>query len=451
MSRRLLVPLLVLPVVCVTALCAATDSEEPISRRTLPNGLHLTAVHDPLTDIAAFHLALDLSPADIPQDEAGIREIVQQLVLDELRLALSDDGKLSSIRDAIEAGGSISVSADTEYVEAQASLPSEMLPTALETVADMLFGPQQFTDQQLAAAKAKVVNAYERSLHAAADQTYRLFRRALLGKSPLTQDLSVILTGVAAIRPSDIAACRESFYVPARAYLTVVSPLSDQEMVALVERVFGQYQGGTEAAIVRDVRPLAESAVRVGSGKDLAQASLIIGVPLPPYGTRGFVAGQVAYMLLAGKGGRVSSDPMLRQGFGLILPRAMLEQRPPFEVIPPSPMSVPFIGVHIVANPDYIEDARIQVLGHVGAIRRGEFTDQELQSAKDQLINQYALAGKTYLARAQLVNLNALFGGDPQLASDFPAAVASITADDVVKVAAEQFAHHAIGVQMPAN
>ena len=451
MSRRFLTAVALLLLTSVPALNADAAQQDLITQKTLPNGLHLSVVHDPVTDIAAYHLALELSSADFPEQQAGITEIIQQLMLDRLKVAVAEQGKLSNIYDAISAGGSAAIGADDEYVEAQASLPSELLPQALQATGELFFGPQQFTDEQLADAKASIVSGYEGSLNAVGQQTFRLFRRALLGKSPLAYDVSTILTGIAGITTSDVASCRARAYVPSRAYLTVVSVLPTEEVIAVVEQAFEDYKAAGEAHVTRAVSPPAESVVRVGSGEGMAWASLIVGVPLPPYGTRGFTAGQVAYMLLAGTDGRLTGDQMLQRGFGLMLPRRLYEEQPPFQIIAPGPMSMPVIAVHIVANPAFIEDARVQVLGHIEAIRRGQFSEQELQAAKDQLINQYALAYETYLSRAQLINLNALFGGDPQLNGNFPTVLASISADEVVKAAEEYFTHHAIGVQMPAN
>ncbi len=451
MSRRFLTTVALLGLIIAPALKVQAAEQDLVTRRTLANGLHLSVVVDPLTDLAACHLALDISAADFPEQQAGITEIIQQLMLDKLRARVTASGELAEIYDAVSAGGSFAVGADDEYVEAQAALPCELLSEALQTTGDLFFGSQEFTDEQLGEAKAAIVKTYEGSLNAVGQRTFRLFRRALLGKSPLAYDVSTILTGIAGVTTKDISGCRARLYVPSRAYLTVVSALPAERVIAIAEQAFGDYPGTAEAHVRRAMSRPAASVVRVGSGEGMAHASLIIGVPLAPYGTREFAAGQVAYMLLAGRDGRLTSDQMLQRGFGLMLPRSLYEEQPAFQVIPPGPMSVPVIAVHVVANPAFIEDARLQVLGHVEAIRQGQFSEEELQAAKDQLTNQYALAYNTYLSRAQLINLNALFGGDPQLNGDFPELIASISAEEVVKAAQKYFAYHAIGVQMPAN
>ncbi len=455
-SRQVLI--LALPILLITAVCTARApaadnvANAHISRHDLPNGLHVTAAADPLTDIAAFDLALDISVLDVDEDKAGIRQLIQQLLLDQLRAAVAEEPQLAGLSAAVKGGGTLAVSCEDEYVGARASLPSNLLPLALRTFADLFFAPHEFTSQQLADAKSKVISAYERSLGNVGEDTYRLFRRAFWGKSPLADDTSTILAGIAATSSDDIATCLKRLYVPSRAYLCVVSPSPPEQIAPLIEEAFGSYEAGAGTVAPRIVNLPTSSVVRVGSGKDMAQAAVLLGVPLPPYGTRGFVAGQIAYVLLGGAQGRLTQDRMMQRGFfGLMLPRRVYEKRPPFKVVAPRPGAMPFMGVYVAADPRYIEDARAQVLSHIEAIRRGDFSEQDLQAAKDQLVNEYALACDKYAAHAEFLNINALFGAEPGLNADFAALVETVSADDVTKVAQKYFAHHAIGVQMPAN
>ena len=454
-SRQVLIRvfpiLLVSAVWSVRASVADNAANGPISRHDLANGLHVTVAADPLTDIAAFDLALDISVLDIDEDKAGIRQLVQQLLLDRLRTAVREEPQLAGLSDAVKGGGSLAISCEDEYVGARASVPSKLLPVALRTFADLFFAPHEFSSEELADAKSKVVSAYERSLGNVGEDTYSLFRRALWGKSALADDTSTVLAGIAAGSVDDVAACLKRLYVPSRACLCVVSPLPAEETVPLIEEVFGQYEAGSQTVAPRIVNLPIDSVVRVGTGKDMVQAALLLGVPLPPYGTRGFVAGQLAYMLLGGAQGRLTEDPMMQRGFGLMLPRSLYEKQPPFKVIAPMPGTMPFMGVYVAADPRYIEDARVQVLSHIEAIRRGDFTEEDLRAAKDQLVNSHALASDKYASHAKFLNINALFGAEPGLSADFAALVETVSAEDVTKVAQEYFAHHAIGVQMPAN
>ncbi len=454
-SRRVLIwglPILLLTAACgVPAPAAENAAKQFISQHDLPNGLHLTVAEDPLTDIAALDLVLDVSALDIDEDKAGIRQLIQQLSLDRLRAAVAQEAQLAGLSDAVKSGGSLAISCEDEYVGARASLPSNLLPVVLRTFADLFFAPQQFTAEELADAKSQVIGAYERSLNNAGEDTFRLFRRAFWGSSALADDTSTVLAGIASASSADITACLERLYVPSRAYLCVVSPSPAEQITPLVEEIFGQYKAGAQTVAPRIVNLPTSSVVRVGSGKDMQHAAVLLGVPLPPYGTRGFMAGQLAYILLGGAQGRLTEDRMMQRGFGLMLPQALYETSPPFKVIAPRPGTIPFIAVYVVADPLHIEDARVQVLSHIQAIRRGDFSEEYLQAAKDQLVNEYALTCDKYGSHAEFLNVNALFGAEPRLNADFAALVETVSAEDVTKVAQEYFANHAIGVQMPAN
>lgn len=450
MPQRIVALFAALLIVMTAGLCSAAG-EARVTTRTLPNGMRVTVTEDRLTDIAAFHLALIVSPADTPEDKAGARELIQQLMLNRLRSAIKPDGELSEIAEAIAADATLAVSSEAEYVEARVAVPTAMLPTALDAIAEAFFADTEYSDDEVATARDQLVEAFGRAAASVTDRTYRLFRRALLGKSPLAEDIATALAGIATMSTDDVHALRRDLYTPARCSIALVTPLADDEAEAAVAKAFGGY--GTPSAPVRiaDVKPATESAVRVAEGADMALASMVVGVPLPGYGTRDFVAGQVAFMLLGGKGGRLVSDTRLSRGMGLALPKSVYEQQPAIEMVAPGPMSVPFLGAHIVANPAFVEDVRQVVLTHIAAVAAGQFTREELARARDQLANQYAVAYDSYSARAQFINLNAVFSGNAGLYAELPKLVDTITAEDVTRVTREYFATHAIGLQLPAS
>ncbi len=450
MSQRI-IALCAVILVAVTATVAAAGEQARVSTETLPNGMRVTVAHDALTDIAAFHLALTVSPADIPPDKAGAREIIQQVTLNRLRATVKPGAELADIAEAISARATFAISSEAEYVEARVAVPTDLLPTALEAVAEAFFAETEYTQQEIDEAREQLVSAFGRAAASVTDRTYRLFRRALLGSSPLAEDIPAVLAGISGMSPQDVRDLRHSLYVPARCSITLVTPLPDAEARERAARAFSGHGAPAEPVALAAARPAPRADVRVADGTDMALASIVIGVPLPAYGSRDFVAAQVAFMILGGEGGRIVSDTRLSRGMGLALPKSVYEQQPAIEMIAPGPMSVPFLGAHVVANPAYIEDVRIAVLRHIAAIEAGKFSEDELRRARDQLANQYAVAYDTYSARAQFINLNAVFGGDAALYAELPKLVDTITADDVSRVAREHFKTHAIGIQMPAN
>lgn len=444
-----------IPVIAVAAgmlvVCLSPVFGAKVHQTTLDNGMDVYIVQDALTDITGAHIALDISMADIPQKKTGIRSLIQQLLIDRLNEQVAVDGPRAELGEAIRGGGDIRISAETEFVQAGFSVPSDDTQAALEAFADLFFDNVSFSSESIAAAKETVIKDIESSLDQASFRTYQLFLDALYGKGPLNPDMAARLTGLGALTGTDIVSCRRTLYTPERGYLTVVSSLPVDTVKDMVTAAFAGYErGSANAPKVMPGIPDA-SRVEIGESGDLKHASMFIGVPLPPYGTRKFTAGQIAYLMLAGEGGRISDDEMVKRGFGLMLPERIYEKQPPFEMISPSPMSTPFIAVHIIANPRNVEDARRQVLGHMLAIARGRFDRMEFEQARDQLLNQFARATETYEGRAQLVNLNALFGGDPASVGEFVSYISTISRDEVEAVAAEYFRHHAIGIQMPGD
>jgi len=118
---------------------ADADSATSIADHTLPNGMRVTLVTDPLTDLAAFHLAIETAVPHEPPELAALPELIQQLLLDRLRTRIVDGNQIAGLSDALVAGASVALSAGDRYVEAEASLPASLLPAVLTTVGELFF------------------------------------------------------------------------------------------------------------------------------------------------------------------------------------------------------------------------------------------------------------------------------------------------------------------------
>jgi predicted Zn-dependent peptidase len=195
--------------------------------------------------------------------------------------------------------------------------------------------------------------------------------------------------------------------------------------------------------------PLPEdSVVAVGSSEDLGQASMIVGVPLPAFGTDGYVVGDLVAELLRGPAGRLERDRALLQALGLAIPSRILAEHYPVKALSVPVSRQPFLAVHALCSPSAIERTRRGLLRQLLALRTQSVTDEEMARARKRLTNKEALEyASPAKAALHLCRYEALGGSG---ASQHDAErVAAITKEDLTQLALEQFGRHAIGVQMP--
>ncbi|MBD3292037.1 MAG: hypothetical protein GF393_03875 [Armatimonadia bacterium] len=441
MRRTLTCGLIALVVTTIAAHAA------PVSRTLLDNGLTVLAVQSNHIEVAGIAVVIEASGVHETDETLGSRALIQQMISISSHNAVSED--LDPISGAIRHGTTgIAVNTNWDFVEGTFTVAVEELDSGLALVSNEIF-EVELTQERLDQARELVQRSIDAAAQSPVQSTFDLFRQALYGDSPMARPQQGTAESLADITLEDLQEFHDRLYVPANAWVAVVSPLPVEDAAAAVRRVLGALDASPPPDAPEMTGLPDGSNVEVGDSADLVQASLAVGVPLPSYGDPDFVAAEVIAALLEGRGGRLRRDLGLLQGLGLSLPTRLLEEHYPISVLGVPPAHHPYLAVHVLAGPRSIERARVGVLRHLMALRSGSVTDAELARAKSRVINAHRLSsqnpgdGALYLARRALFGLE---GGDEAVA-----AAEAVTAEDLTAVATEYFDRHAIGVQMPGT
>lgn len=432
----------------IAVLAATTAQAMPLSRTILDNGLTVLAVQSNHVEVAGIAVVIEVSGADETDANRGSRALLQQMMSISSHNAVSED--LNPISSIIRAGSAgLGVNTNWDFVEATFTVAMEELSSGLELVADEVF-EVSLTQKDLDQARALVERSLDASAQSPVQTTFDLFRMALYGDTAMGKPQQGDAASLAQVDLQALQQFRDTYYVPANAWLCIVSPAPVQEATASIAGAFGRFAASPAPATNMMEPDLPkDSRVEVGDSPDLIQASMAIGVPLPSYGDPSFTAAQVIAELLGGPGGRLRRDLGLLQSLGLSLPTRLLDEHYPISILRIPPAHHPYLAVHVLAGPRSIERARSGILRHLLALRSGSVTEDELQRAKARVINSHRLDTQTPAEAALYLARRALFGlGD---ADQAVAAVEAVTAEDLTAIANEYFGRHAIGIQMPGS
>ena len=419
----------------------------PVTRAVLENGLTVLAVQSDVAPMAGVAVVIRASVGDEPGELAGARALLQQMVVIDHQHRINE--RMSPISAIVERQMSgLSVNTDWDFVEMGFAAVPEELSEGLDVLAEAAFD-FELTESTFERAAQLVARAHDLSHQSPVQSTFDLFRSAFYGKNPMGRGLYGDPGQFDGMDLARLQSFRDAYYVPANAYLCVVSPLPAGEAIALVRRGFGDFPAATVPMPGDLPEPPVDSRVEVGESPDLAQASMVIGVPLPGYGDPQFHAGEMIGALLEGRGGRLRRDLGLLQGLGLSIPTRLLEQHYPLQAISPPIAHRPYLAVHALSSPRQVERVRTGLLRHLMALREGAVTEAELERAKRRVINSHRHATRTPAEAALYLARRAMFGlGD---ADEAVAAIEELTPEDLSAVARDYFDRHAIGVQMPAT
>ncbi|MFP4250185.1 MAG: M16 family metallopeptidase [Armatimonadota bacterium] len=429
----------------IALLAGATAQAAPVSRTVLDNGLTVLAVQSDHIEVAGIAVVIEAAGTHETDANRGSRALIQQMISVSSHEAVTETLTPTSgiIRSTSPALG---VNTNWDSVEATYTVAVEELDAGLRLVSDEVF-EVELTQDTLDHARELVAQTWDASRRSPVQTTFDLFRDALYGDTPMARPQQGDPETVAEIELASLQQFRDEHYVPANAWLTVVSPLPAEESIGAVEAAFGELAATPPPPAETEIELPDESQVEVGDSADLAQASMVVGVPLPSYGDSRFPAAEVITELLEGRGGRLRRDLGLLQALGLSLPSRLLDEHYPVSVLEPPPAHHPYLAVHVLAGPRSIERARTGVLRHLLALRSGSVTEAELERAKARAVNAHRLNTQSPADAALYLARRALFGLGG--ADEAVAAVEAVTAEDLNAVADEYFDRHAVGVQMP--
>ena len=447
--RRML-PLVVLPLLL---LAAAASAAPDATRVTLPNGLAVIAIHDDSSAIAAFHLAVRVNPLALPENRSGVVALSQQVAQMSLKRLYAQPQWAALGEDITNTRAAFSLNTEADYCEVRGQLAADSLPAALKLAAQAQFGRQECTPEQVAAAKDILSNEIADSADNVVEATFYRFLRAYYGnQSPLAQPVEGTADALLALSAPDVNNFRATFIGPNNASLCVIGPQPTQRLLAFTRDAFdGCDRATTTLPKFAPAAPASDSRISVASLPRWRGVSLMVGVPVPTYGTTDFLRAQLIFTLLDGDQGRVARDQELAGGFGLNQLINRKEDEPAVTVLAPMPMPQPFLIMHMMTIPRLMEDGRSALLGHFLAFGARPPEAAELAAAKTRLINAYAAMALSRLNFAKTVNCYEVYGQDYKRVWEADKDINAINGEDLQALARQWFGAHSVGLIMPGD
>lgn len=441
-SARLAHCLVALFAVCPCALAAHETT-------VLPNGMTVVAVQAATSDVCGVHLSLRIGPERVPAHKAGLRALTQQVILGHIRNRMNASDDLIPLRLEGTQGAAFSVETEWDHVEFVASVTSHRLPLLMSFMGPAVF-EAEWTDDDVLNAREMIADQQGAvdDKGGAAYEAYYLFRRALVGDSPLAQPIFGTGETRDNITLADVKTFYQSFYVPNVATLCVVSPLPPQRVIELATETFGGYRQ-RRLAEAPPVAPAADdSRVETDTSPEQTSAVVIIGYPLPAVGSDGYIMGRIMYAALSGPQGLLAGDNGLAAALPLVA-RLGGEDVAAYGVLPIPMERAPYLAVFARAVPTQLEDTRRAILEQLMRFADEPLSEQALRRAKMRAINIHASALSEPVRAATILNRHFLLGAPDAAVETFADRVMGASAEDIQQFAREQFTRHAIGVLMP--
>ncbi len=430
---------------CIVLSAACHGAE--VHSTVLDNGLSVVTCTHSASDVASVFVGFQVG-AGIEQP-VGIRALLHEHNRARVEQLLADDDSFAGLASHIRGAGRVQWRVEWDYLQMHAVCTSAHLEELLTLVRAGLFASDVQPDL-LEQGRQRLKQEYDNLLNRPAEQAYYLFREAMLNEAAGAQPVFGKPERLAEITPQQASDFADKYLRAANATVVVVSPLSSEQALRLVENALGTVKRGISASSEDRIR-YPDSRVRVGGSPQARLATVVVGVGLPAPGQPGFRVGQLLYYILGGPQGRLARDRGLFRALALNLPFRLLAQRTPLTVLPVAMSNSPHLALYAECAPDAVHNVDEQLLRHINSLGAGAIRPEELQQAKQKLINTRA---RTMLSAARLaVHLGRMqmLGLPPASFADGTAQIEQLTVEDITALAQTHFQNHYVGVQMPSS
>ena len=396
---------------------------ETIVRHEMGNGLICQVYENFASPSVVVDVRLRAGSLSVPRERAGLAGFVADMLM---RGTESRD--FETINETIESvGASLGFDADWMATGAGGRCLSEDLALFMDVLADCILHPT-FPQEHITKVRGEILTSLEQRL----DDTRRMatlrFYETLYEGHPLGISGLGYEDSIAAIERADLWAFYRDWYRPEGVIVTIVGAIRAQDAIGQVERTLGAW--GSEGACKELVLPVPSRPTSpVRSEVDVpgkTQADLVLGFVGLTRRNPDYVAARVANTVLGvfGMMGRIGER--VREQLGL----AYYAYSTLVSGLAPGPWMA-IAGV----DPANLDPAVESILDEIVRLREELVTEQELEQTKSYRIGSMPLALETNSGIAGTLQAMEVFDLGLDYLERYPSLIASITAEDVRRVA----------------
>lgn len=392
-------------------------SEGKMEKKTLPNGL--TVITRPDTKVPAVSITVAFSGglSAESRDNNGISDLVSKMLLDGTR-----DKKGTDITGSIESrGGSISAFSGFDNFGINIVVLKDDLDNALDLVKEIVLDsvlPQDEIAKEkmlaIASIKAQDEDIFQKGVY--------IFKKALFADHPYAMRYSGEMETVSALKRENLIKFYHDYCVPNNMVISVSGDIDAGKVAQKVEDLF-------KSASRRDLPKIASTAdipARVNKEAmkmDKEQALLMVGFKTVGVNDPDRYTLDMIETLLSGISGRLFAS--IRDKAGLSYALGCTQKLG---------VKTGFILFYVATTKDKVALAREKLFGEIKLIRDIPVTEEELDFAKKEAINNYKITMQANSVYAFQSALDELRGPGYDNLYKYEDGIRRVTREDIKRV-----------------
>jgi len=239
-----------------------------VKRHTLANGLEVITINKD-TQIAAVNIGIKVGALYENMEEKGISHFVEHTLFK--GTTSRSDEQLNEELEAL--GGEYNAYTDYDATVYTISCLMEEFKNAVELLGDMITKPA-FEKEEIEKERGVILSEIRMSKDDIEDFSFKNVNKIAFTNSPLRYEVTGLEENVARFTKAEISSYYKKYYTPENSLITMVSSLSHDEAIKLVEEYFKEWEG-KKANPIEIIKEKNKETIEISYKKDIEQSTIV--------------------------------------------------------------------------------------------------------------------------------------------------------------------------------
>jgi len=415
---------------------SATPGTPATLRTTLPNGLTVIAIENPVADIIASRIFIRAGHGYETEENSGLFGLLTAV----LTKGTTDKNALE-IADVVESiGASFGADAASDYSIVSLKTVSADFEKVLHLAAEIIQQPS-FPDAEIELERRLILQGLKSIKEQPFSVAYNHLREAIYAGHPYGLTNEQTEACMARFSRADLVAAHRQYFRPDNMVITVVGRISPDLSLQMIEKCFGDWQAPAEPLPAVKFPTLTGSAKKIVTVQDTNQAFIVLGYLAGAVDSANYAALKIISTYLGnGLSSRLFVELREKQGLAYDV-----------SAFYPTRLGTSQFIAYIGTAPENVPVALSGLRQEIARLKTTPLTAEELQVSKNKILGQYALGKQTNGQVAQTLGWYEVLGLGMEFDEDFQRAIAAVTIEQVQATAQQTFDAESVSLLGPAT
>lgn len=239
-----------------------------VKRHTLANGLEVITINKD-TQIAAINIGIKVGALYESIEEKGISHFIEHTLFKGTKTR--SDEKLNEELEAL--GGEYNAYTDYDATVYTISCLMEEFENAVELLGDMIINPK-FDKEEIKKERGVILSEIRMSKDDIEDFSFKNVNKVAFTESALKYEVIGLEENIKKFTRDEIFAYYKKHYTPKNSIITMVSSLSHEEAIELIEKHFKEWNGEKPEPI-DIIKEKNKEVIKISYKKDIEQSTIV--------------------------------------------------------------------------------------------------------------------------------------------------------------------------------